>query len=51
MAGGTLLRKDSGVLLPTLADWFKEVRLLGNDAVHDLTVDVSMEDASVSNCR
>ena len=23
----------------------KEVRLLGNDAVHDLTTDVSMEDA------
>lgn len=36
---------DKGVLLPTLADWSKEVRLLGNDAVHDLTVDVSMEDA------
>lgn len=36
---------DRGVLLPTLADWSKEVRLLGNDAVHDLTVDVSMEDA------
>lgn len=35
-----------GVLLPTLADWSKEVRLLGNDAVHDLAVDVSMEDAS-----
>jgi hypothetical protein len=34
-----------GVLLPTLADWSKEVRLLGNDAVHDLAVDVSMEDA------
>ena len=37
---------DRGVLLPTLAAWSKEVRLLGNDAVHDLTVDVSMEDAS-----
>jgi hypothetical protein len=37
---------DSGVLLPTLAAWSKEVRLLGNDAVHDLAVDVSMEDAS-----
>ena len=36
---------DRGVLLPTLADWSKEVRLLGNDAVHDLAVDVSMEDA------
>jgi hypothetical protein len=36
---------DKGVLVPTLADWSKEVRLLGNDAVHDLTVDVSMEDA------
>lgn len=36
---------DRGVLLPTLADWSKEVRLLGNDAVHDLTVEVSMEDA------
>jgi hypothetical protein len=34
------------VLLPTLAAWSKEVRLLGNDAVHDLAVDVSMEDAS-----
>jgi hypothetical protein len=31
------------VLLPTLAAWSKEVRLLGNDAVHDLAVDVSME--------
>ena len=37
---------DRGVLLPTLAAWSKEVRLLGNDAVHDLAVDVSMEDAS-----
>jgi hypothetical protein len=37
---------DKGVLLPTLAAWSKEVRLLGNDAVHDLAVDVSMEDAS-----
>jgi hypothetical protein len=37
---------DRGMLLPTLADWSKEVRLLGNDAVHDLTVAVSMEDAS-----
>ena len=37
---------DIGVLLPTLAAWSKEVRLLGNDAVHDLAVDVSMEDAS-----
>jgi hypothetical protein len=36
---------DKGVLLPTLADWSKEVRLLGNDAVHDLTTDVSKEDA------
>jgi hypothetical protein len=37
---------DRGVLLPTLAAWSKEVRMLGNDAVHDLTVDVSMDDAS-----
>jgi hypothetical protein len=37
---------DKGVLLPTLAAWSKEVRLLGNDAVHDLTADVSMADAS-----
>jgi hypothetical protein len=36
---------DRGVLLPTLADWSKEVRLLGNDAVHDSAVEVSMEDA------
>jgi hypothetical protein len=36
---------DRGKLLSTLADWSKEVRLIGNDAVHDLTADVSMEDA------
>ena len=33
-------------MLPTLAAWSKEVRLLENDAAHDLPVDVSMEDAS-----
>ena len=35
---------DKGKLLPTLAGWSKEVRLIGNDAVHDLTVDVPMAD-------
>lgn len=33
------------MLLPTLAAWAKEVRLLGNDAVHDLTAEVSIDDA------
>jgi hypothetical protein len=36
---------DKGTLQPTLAAWSKEVRLLGNDAVHDLTVDVAAADA------
>jgi hypothetical protein len=36
---------DKGILQPTLAAWSKEVRLLGNDAVHDLTVPVAKEDA------
>jgi Domain of unknown function (DUF4145) len=36
---------DRGLLLPTLAAWAKEVRLLGNDAVHDLTADISIADA------
>ncbi len=36
----------SGVLLPTLADWSKEVRLVGNAATHfDLMQTVSKEDA------
>jgi hypothetical protein len=36
---------DKGALQPTLAAWSKEVRLLGNDAVHDLTAEVIMDDA------
>ncbi len=36
---------DKGKLVSSLADWATEVRLLGNDAVHDLTTDVLMEDA------
>lgn len=36
---------DKGKLVSTLTDWSKEARLIGNDAVHDLRVDVSMEDA------
>jgi hypothetical protein len=36
---------ERGILLPTLADWSKEVRLLGNDAVHDLTATISATDA------
>lgn len=35
---------DKGKLVSTLTDWSKETRLIGNDAVHDLRVDVSMED-------
>jgi hypothetical protein len=36
---------DKGTLQPMLAKWAKEVRLLGNDAVHDLTRSVLVEDA------
>jgi hypothetical protein len=31
---------DKGKLVSSLADWATEVRLLGNDAVHDLTTEV-----------
>ncbi len=34
-----------GVLQPVLADWSHEVRLVGNDAVHDASVPVNMADA------
>lgn len=48
---GTLAQRlnnlaDKGVLLRTMAAWTKEVRLLGNDAVHDLTAEVSIADAA-----
>ena len=34
-----------GLLLPTLAEWAKEVRLIANDAAHDPLSEVSIEDA------
>jgi hypothetical protein len=48
---GTLAQKlqqlaEKGHLLPTLADWAKEVRLVGNSGAHfDPIDDVSIDDA------
>lgn len=37
--------RDAGVVEARLCDWADELRMVGNDAAHDLSLTVSKEDA------